>query len=1016
MNVIPLDQARLDSLRKSFLFSCLSDELFAETISDSSLVPFKLGTLIASAEQSRQSLFVLLSGKLRVLAHDKMSGEERSLVALSKPGDVYGYFILEPETLLLSAQGASEGTALHLDSKILEKLVELSEPFKERLKSGCRSIVAYGQLSRHDSLAKFSYWQLRPLLIKSTIHVHQTDVEPLNMVVSDPTSIIAGLEGCIQRETNGRLELLEPGKVCRVASFLDEGDWQIRSGAKLWIISGAIFLDLQSTHPDLWAELLHTPGWRNVIDSDGAISVRPVSVKIAEPETNQRIALDETGTVKARRFLRRYPFIRQQTQMDCGATCLAMISQFYGKSVSLNNLRQLCNVSSYGTTLLSIAEAAEKLGFTTRGVRCSFDGLKKLRMPIICHWKGNHFVVLYGIEKERAIVGDPAEDILHLGREPFLKGFSGVALELTPTQEFGRLKAGTPVLLSYLPIAKPFFPLIRDVFVASFAYQILMLVSPLFTQQVVDKVIVHQSLSMLNVMLVGIGIVTIFSVIINGLRGFMLAYLAMSIDQVMFSQFYRHLLRLPLAFLEQRTTGEIIARFGENKKITTFLSGAAVTIVLDLLTFIVYLAIIFSYNLKYAAAASVSLALTTILVIAYTPVLKRIARRVYDKDVASTAFLIESVRGFERIKSAAAENRTRWRWELLFIEAMHARFKSMVASNMATVISQAINTTAGIGLLWLGANLVIEGELTIGQLVALNVMVGMLSQPLMKLVELWNNFQDVNISLERLGDVLEAQPEEPEPEKKLVLTNLQGQIQFENVTFRYSSVADKNTLVNVSFNAMPGQMVALVGRSGSGKSTVVKLIQGLYLPVEGRIFIDGQDIRQLSLRDLRRQTGVVAQQEYLFRGTVRDAIAFHKEEASLEEIIAAAKLAGIHDFVQSLPYGYETLLSEGASNVSGGQKQRLAIATALLHKPNVLIFDEATSALDSESEKKIQEGLEAIRHGRTMFVVAHRLSTVRTADLILVMDRGQIVERGTHSSLIAERGLYYYLCTQQNLL
>lgn len=718
---------------------------------------------------------------------------------------------------------------------------------------------------------------------------------------------------------------------------------------------------------------------------------------------------------QGRRQQRKYPFIRQESRMDCGPTCLAMLSLFHGKRININQIRQLCDVGQYGTSLLLLAETAEKIGLTARGVRVNYAGLMKLNTPAICHWGRNHFVVLYEISETSAIVADPEIGILTLDREEFVHNFSGFALELTVTPEHGKHFQAKSSFSILLPIIASHQKALRDIFIGSAAVQLLSLALPMFTQVVLDKVVVHQSISMLNMLLFGMVILTLFQSAISYLRSFVLTFVSLKIDQTLLISFYRHLLSLPIRFFEDRTIGEVVTRFKENDKIRNLLCGPAVTIVLDLLMAFVLVAIIFSYNLLFGLYVFIYLLLLVAVVACYTPILKALNRKVFDKQVATDSFVVESIRAIERVKSAGAEQSTRWKWEELFSENQNAKFKEITARNIAQAISRLINMLGQAVLLWLGANCVISGQLTIGQFVALNMMVGMAAQPILRIVDVWDQLQEVNIALERLGDVFEAGIEEPDVDKKIALKNLEGRIKFDSVNFKYSSVLQNNTLTNVSFEASPGQLVAIVGESGCGKTTLLKLVLGLYKANSGTVQIDEHDLSFISLSSYRKKIGTVSQNEYLFKGTIRENLSLLSNDLNPESIVEAAKLAGIHDFIAALPYGYETQLSEGGFNLSGGQRQRLAIARSIANKPKIMLFDEATSALDSESENIIRQSLEKLRAGRTMIVIAHRLSTIRNADLILVMENGTIVERGTHEALIQKKGVYYRLASQQLL-
>jgi ATP-binding cassette subfamily B protein len=403
-----------------------------------------------------------------------------------------------------------------------------------------------------------------------------------------------------------------------------------------------------------------------------------------------------------------------------------------------------------------------------------------------------------------------------------------------------------------------------------------------------------------------------------------------------------------------------------------------------------------------------------VLALFATPFLKRISREVFSALAQENSYLIQSLTGITSIRSMAIEQTVRWRWEEFLNNLTRKNFSGQVISNQLQMISSTIQSLATTGLLWFGAWLVIQNQLTIGQLVAFNMLLGNVIQPFQRLIVLWNQLQEVIVSIERINDVLEAEVEEDLTiQIRQNLPRLEGRIRFDNVTFRYHPESDINILENLSFEILPEQTVAVVGRSGSGKTTLSKLILGLYPPTDGRVLIDNQDVNSISLKSLRSQIGVVDQDTFLFGGTIRENISIAHPEASLEEIIQAAQLAGADEFIKRMALGYETEIGEGGGMLSGGQRQRLAIARALLGNPRLLILDEATSHLDSESERIIQNNLKQILKGRTSVIIAHRLSTVRNADLILVLDRGILVESGTHEQLIAKKGHYYYLNQQQ---
>jgi len=402
-----------------------------------------------------------------------------------------------------------------------------------------------------------------------------------------------------------------------------------------------------------------------------------------------------------------------------------------------------------------------------------------------------------------------------------------------------------------------------------------------------------------------------------------------------------------------------------------------------------------------------------ILTLVATPLLRRVSRDIFNEEAGQNSLLVEMLTGVSTVKAAAAEREIRWRWEHQFTSSLNARFRGQKLANFLQAAGGSINSLGSAALLWYGASLVIQDQLTIGQFVAFNMMIGKVISPVLAVVNLWDQMQEVSISVERLNDVFETQPEEIPGQQMLSLPRLRGEVRFENVTFSYSPQQERNTLQNISFEARPGQTVAIVGRSGSGKSTLVSLLQALYRPDSGRIQIDGHDIRLVSPQSLRSQMGVVPQECFLFSGTILENITLYRPEFTLEQVTEVAKLAEAHVFIQDMPLGYSTKVGERGSMLSGGQRQRIAIARALLGDPRILVLDEATSSLDTESERRFQQNLERLSRDRTTFIIAHRLSTVRNADSILVLDRGILVEQGTHGELMARRGLYCHLAQQQ---
>jgi HlyB family type I secretion system ABC transporter len=708
-----------------------------------------------------------------------------------------------------------------------------------------------------------------------------------------------------------------------------------------------------------------------------------------------------------------YPFFKQQSSSDCGIACLVMVGLYWGKRLNLPQLRTIANVDRSGSSLAGLVNAAESVGLAPRPVKIDLQGLARQPLPAIAHWKGKHYVVVYRVTPQKVMISDPAVGRCRLTHAEFQKGWTGYTLLLQPTSVFHVTQEAKPDLWRFFEVIKPHRLVLSEVLVASIMIEIFGLSIPVFTQLLLDRVVVQRSLPTFFAVGSGLLIFSLFSACMNSLRRYLLFHTTNRIDLSLVAGFINHTFRLPLQFFDTRFVGDITSRVQENIKIRDFLSGDALTTLLDLLTVVVYLGLMIWYSWQMTLMAVVLVPLLVLLTLVVTPFLRRIAREIFNAKTAEGRYLIEALSGIGTVKMMGIERTVRWRWEDLFSQSIKISFSGQVFREQFALLSAIIEIVTMNLVFLFGVWQVIHGQLSIGQLVAFNILLTSVISPFKRLAYLWNDFQDVLISLERINDVIDAKPEEARQSNLPELQALRGQVRFEQVTFRYSTESASNTLENLSFEIFPGQTVAVVGRSGSGKTTLAKLMLGLYTPTHGKVWIDGFDVSTIAKQPLRRRIGVVDQNTFLFGGTIRENISIAYPNASMEEIIAAATLAGAHSFIDEFPLKYETPIGEGGGLLSGGQRQRLAIARALLGDPKLLILDEATSSLDAESERLIQTNLASIAHNRTMLIIAHRLSTVRSADLILVIDKGVLVESGTHDQLIAQRGQYFYLNQQQ---
>lgn len=565
----------------------------------------------------------------------------------------------------------------------------------------------------------------------------------------------------------------------------------------------------------------------------------------------------------------------------------------------------------------------------------------------------------------------------------------------------------------FIPALVKHRKLLGEVLLISFMLQLFGLVSPLFFQVVMDKVLVHKGMTTLDVLVIGLVIVVIFESLLSGLRAYVFSHTTSRIDVELGARLFRHLVQLPLAYFQARRVGDSVARVRELENIRAFLTGNALTVLLDVFFSIVFIAVMLFYSVPLTLIVLVSLPLYFGLSLAVVPILRQRLDVKFARGAENQSMLVETVTGIQTVKATALEPAFSKRWDAQLAAYVSASFKTQ---NLATAAHEGVNLIGKLvnaATLWYGAHLVMNNELSVGQFVAFNMFAQRVSQPIMRMAQLWTDFQQTGISVARLGDILNTRTEVP-PTSAAQLPQLKGRITLDQVTFRYRPEAVP-VLSGISLDIMPGEIIGIVGRSGSGKSTLTKLVQRLYTPEGGRLLVDGIDISLIDAAQLRRQVGVVLQENLLFNRSVRENIAITDPAAPIEAVIRVAQLAGAHDFISELPEGYDTHVGEQGSSLSGGQRQRVAIARALFTNPRILIFDEATSALDYESEAIIQRNMAHICAGRTVLVIAHRLSAVRHAHRIIVMDKGQIVEVGPHDALVSKpQGLYAHLWRMQD--
>ena len=707
------------------------------------------------------------------------------------------------------------------------------------------------------------------------------------------------------------------------------------------------------------------------------------------------------------------PQQEQAHQPDTGLVCLLILARFYGVPADGAQLRHLFGQSTKPFGDADLLRAATHLGFKAGLVDSEWSRLSVIQLPAIARRKDGRYLVLAKADDEKVLVQDPGEQRPQvLARVAFEEAWSGQLILITKRAGL-RPEDRKFDFTWFIPAIVKYRKHLGEVLLASFFIQLFALLTPLFTQVVIDKVLVHKGLTTLHVLAIGMLALTLFDVVLGWLRTYVFSHTTSRIDVGLGAQLFQHLLALPLAYFEARRVGDSVARVRELSTIRQFLTGSAVTVVIDLFFAVVFIAVMMFYSPLLTILVVGALPFYVGLSVLVTPIFRARLNEKFNRGAENQAFLVESITGIQTLKAMAIEPPMQRKWEEQLAGYVQASFRATTLGNTANQIASFISKVTTIAIIWLGAQLVIDNQLSIGQLIAFTMLAAQVTQPVLRIVQLWQDFQQAGISVQRLGDILNTPPEAIHTPNRTTLPSLAGRVVFEDVSFRYRPDGPE-VLRKVSFQVTQGKVIGIVGRSGSGKSTIAKLIQRLYIPERGRVLIDGVDLAQIEPVWLRRQIGVVLQENFLFNRSVRDNIALADPGLAMERVVQAARLAGAHDFILELPQGYDTLVGEHGCSLSGGQRQRIAIARALITNPRVLIFDEATSALDYESEAIIHRNLAQICQGRTVFIIAHRLSTVRPASRIYVIEKGEIIEQGTHDDLLKLNGYYARLHRHQD--
>lgn len=746
-----------------------------------------------------------------------------------------------------------------------------------------------------------------------------------------------------------------------------------------------------------------------------------------------------------------FPHYTQLDAMDCGPTSLRIIAQFFGKHYSLQSLREKCHISREGVSLLGISDAAEAIGFRTTGVKLTWEQLRnEANLPCIVHWNQQHFVVVYRIAKRHGQwwvwVSDPAQGLLKYSEAQFRKaweqsrelpdlaavlseyragrpvalpdtsGGKGIALLLEPTPAFYKEKGDEDKRLRFgqlLHYLCPYKSYLVQLMLAMLTASVLSLILPFLTQSVVDKGIGTGNLSFVVMMLVAQVVLVLGQLANNLIRSWLMLHMTARISISLISDFLAKLMRLPIAFFDSKMVGDIMQRIGDYDRIQTFLTGSLLSMVMAVISFVIYGAVMGGYDLTILGIFLVGSALYVGWILLFMKRRRKLDYMRFQEAAANQSSIVQLINGMQEIKLNNCEKQKRWEWERIQARLFQVSIKGLVLGQTQEVGGTFIDQTKNVVISFLAASAVISGDMTLGMMVALQYIIGQLNAPLSQFIQFVQATQDAKISLERLSEIQDKDDEEPVDEECIREIPENADIGFRHVTFQYDGPHSAKALDDVSVTIPANQVTAIVGASGSGKTTMLKMMLGFYAPASGEVSLNGRKVSQYNASCWRRACGTVMQEGYIFSDTIANNIGVSEERPDMERVRRAAAIANIDSFIDELPLGYNTKIGADGHGLSVGQKQRLLIARAAYKDAKYLFFDEATNSLDANNERTIMERLERLFENKTVVVVAHRLSTVKNADNILVLDHGRIVEQGTHAELTTRKGYYYELVKNQ---
>jgi subfamily B ATP-binding cassette protein HlyB/CyaB len=971
-------------------------------LSQQQALRYRIGQKIISKEKLPDRVAILYEGRVRLLAYDPQTQLPITLKIL-EPGAIIGEISLLRQISCETAIASTEVICLTLSKVDYLNLLYQNPAFAQERQNSSHIIEIFDVLSPQLAQQANAGLNLKEISQKalsgSRIHHLPIGKTPFSQLENDLIWFVSG---------GGT-----------VASFPPGSQLESSNGKNILEVTGNVPARLLGINP---TDLL----FLNDYEIEPELSANQPQITEDEIEipyaSTEEVFSSPSDTPQVKQKHQNYPLFRGQGELNSTLACFQMLAKHLEIPLRKEVVRRILNeqIKRQGTISFQVcAYLAELIGLRTQLVDVPAASIARIPTPALIQYSDS-YAVIYAVNTNTVVLGVPSKGIIsckpgklleeletdETNLQPQLRVLLVSATQETPQERFG--------LRWFLPYLSKYRRVLIEVFIASFFVQLAALANPLVIQLIIDKVIVQNSINTLNILGVLLLAVGVFEAILTTLRTYLFVDTTNRIDMSLGSQIIDHLLRLPLRYFERRPVGELSTRINELENIRQFLTGTALTVGLDALFSVVYIVVMLFYSWQLTIVGLGTIPLFVVITLIAAPTVSRQLRVKAERNAATQSYLVEVMSGIQTVKAQNIELRSRFSWQERYAKFVAAGFKTVITSTLANSTSQFLNKLSSLLVLWVGAYLVLKGELTLGELIAFRIISSYVTSPILRLAQIWQNFQETGLSLERLSDIVDT-PQEAEADKgNIPLPAISGAVKYDNVSFRFAPSGPLQ-LNNVSLDFPAGKFVGIVGQSGSGKSTMMKLLLRLYNVESGRILIDGYDISKVELYSLRRQMGVVPQDPLLFDGTVQENIALTNPEATTDEIIEAAQIAVAHEFIMGLPNGYNTRVGERGSALSGGQRQRIAIARSILQKPKLLVLDEATSALDYPTERQIGLNLARAFKGTTVFFITHRLNTVSSADTIIVMDGGRVIEQGSHQELMATKGHYFYLYQQQEV-